>query len=199
MGRWRVWIRCRSIILEKHGSIRYIYHLLLVQPLICPISSGERIGSLSFVCSDSKEKRVCITQLKRIVRTMYSNPALHPARVVHKILTKPEFKISWYKCLDKISKRLHFIRKRLFEELTKLKTPLPQQFTSAKDWNHIVNQKGLYCFTGLTSTHVEYFSTFHNSSFINVLNKYYRFWIKNDDLKVSHIYAVKWKNQYGRN
>jgi len=57
---------------------------------------GQRVGTLSFICSDPDEKARVISQLKMIARPMYSNPPLAGARIVDTILSRPDLKQLWY-------------------------------------------------------------------------------------------------------
>lgn len=47
---------------------------------------GERVGCLSLVCSDADEATRVESQLKALIRPMYSNPPVHGARIVAHIL-----------------------------------------------------------------------------------------------------------------
>jgi aspartate aminotransferase, mitochondrial len=47
---------------------------------------GERVGAFSLVCGSSEERRRVESQLKILVRAMYSNPPIHGARIVAEIL-----------------------------------------------------------------------------------------------------------------
>src|ERR1700753_3044932 len=47
---------------------------------------GERVGSFSLVAVDQEEKARVESQLKIIIRPMYSNPPLHGARIANTIL-----------------------------------------------------------------------------------------------------------------
>jgi aspartate aminotransferase len=47
---------------------------------------GERVGAISFVCADAEEKARVDSQLKIIIRPLYSNPPVHGARLVSAIL-----------------------------------------------------------------------------------------------------------------
>ena len=57
--------------------------------------SGERIGAFSFVACDKEEADRVMSQVKILIRPMYSNPPIHGARIVQKILSQPELKNNW--------------------------------------------------------------------------------------------------------
>ena len=51
---------------------------------------GERTGALHFVCADKGTCEKVLSQVRHIVRTAYSSPPSHGARIAAAILTKPE-------------------------------------------------------------------------------------------------------------
>ena len=56
---------------------------------------GERVGAFSFVCSSEEEADRVMSQMKIIIRPMYSNPPVHGARLAQTILSDPQLKQSW--------------------------------------------------------------------------------------------------------
>lgn len=56
---------------------------------------GERVGSFSVVCADEAEKARVESQIKILVRPMYSNPPIHGARLVSTVLNTSELKEEW--------------------------------------------------------------------------------------------------------
>lgn len=50
---------------------------------------GERAGALHFVCKSKDVADRVMSQVKLIIRPMYSNPPLHGAQIVSRILTNP--------------------------------------------------------------------------------------------------------------
>ncbi len=76
-----------------------------------------------------------------MIRPIYSSPPLHGALLVNKILSNPEHFRKWNEEMSDISKRLNSLRKELKEKLI--------EFKAQGNWNHIVNQNGMYSFTGL--------------------------------------------------
>ena len=57
--------------------------------------SGERAGAFTLVCPSKEEADRVMSQIKIIVRAMYSNPPIHGARIVERVLTKPELRNVW--------------------------------------------------------------------------------------------------------
>ncbi|XP_014289278.1 aspartate aminotransferase, mitochondrial [Halyomorpha halys] len=108
---------------------------------------GERVGNFTVVCKDKEEVDRVMSQLKIIIRPMYSNPPVHGARIVLEILSDPQLKNQWLKEVKGMADRIISVRKKLKDELGKL--------GSSRNWNHITDQIGMFCFTGLTPEQVD--------------------------------------------
>ncbi|OAF64974.1 hypothetical protein A3Q56_07316 [Intoshia linei] len=108
---------------------------------------GERIGALHVITNDKKEAKHVLSQLKNIVRPMYSNPPINGARIVSIVLDNKELTNEWQNELKIMSSRITQMRKELRAEL--------EIAGSKKDWSHIVDQIGMFCFSGLSKNQVE--------------------------------------------
>ncbi|MCE6982711.1 aminotransferase class I/II-fold pyridoxal phosphate-dependent enzyme, partial [Pseudomonas frederiksbergensis] len=51
---------------------------------------GERVGALSIVTESKEEATRVLSQVKRVIRTNYSNPPTHGATIVATVLNSPE-------------------------------------------------------------------------------------------------------------
>lgn len=102
---------------------------------------GERIGCLSFVTNSEKNGKAIRSQVKTIVRAMYSSPPLHGAQIVARVLSDKQLYKLWMEDLTAMSKRIMDMRRALYNHLQELKTP--------GNWEHILNQIGMFTFTGL--------------------------------------------------
>jgi len=108
---------------------------------------GERIGALSFIAKDAAEAEALDSQLKILIRPMYSSPPNYGARLVSTIWNDPELRSLWHKEVKVMADRIITMRSKLVENLKKL--------GSKRDWSHINNQIGMFCFTGLTPEQVD--------------------------------------------
>lgn len=108
---------------------------------------GERAGAFSIVCSDKDEAARVMSQVKILIRPLYSNPPLHGARIVSTILSNPELNSIWLKDVKGMADRIINMRTKLKENLAKE--------GSIRDWSHITDQIGMFCFTGMTPDQVE--------------------------------------------
>ncbi|KAF7554192.1 hypothetical protein G7046_g6882 [Stylonectria norvegica] len=103
---------------------------------------GERVGAFSFVCADADEKKRVDSQLKILIRPMYSNPPIHGARIASEILLNPALNKQWLAEVKNMADRIITMRALLKDNLEKL--------GSKHDWSHITSQIGMFAYTGLT-------------------------------------------------
>jgi len=108
---------------------------------------GERAGAFNIVCTSDEEAARCTSQLKILIRAMYSNPPINGARIVNTVLGNPEIKAQWLKDVKGMADRIISMR-------TQLKNNLAKE-GSTRNWEHITDQIGMFCFTGLTKPQVE--------------------------------------------
>ncbi|SCU89788.1 LANO_0D06414g1_1 [Lachancea nothofagi CBS 11611] len=108
---------------------------------------GERVGSLSVVTPvrhNSKEiKRNVDSQLKKIVRGMYSSPPGYGSRVANVVLSTPHLRDLWHKDVKNVANRLHSVKAKMAERL---------EWDSLKDQSR---QHGMFLYTGLDMRSVE--------------------------------------------
>jgi len=56
---------------------------------------GERVGAFSLVCGSKAEADAVMSQVKIIIRPMYSNPPIHGARIAAEIMNDPSLRSQW--------------------------------------------------------------------------------------------------------
>jgi aromatic-amino-acid transaminase len=103
---------------------------------------GERIGALSVVASSSDEAARVLSQMKRVVRTNYSNPPTHGGQIVATVLTSPELRALWEKELGEMRVRIREMRSQFVE---KLRAKLPKS-----NFDFVVKQRGMFSYSGLS-------------------------------------------------
>lgn len=103
---------------------------------------GERTGGLHFVCNNKEDAGRVLSQIKIIVRSNYSSPPKHGARIAAMILNDTELRAQWFTELVAVTNRITEMRLALKAELDKQAVK--------GNWDHIVNQIGMFSFTGLT-------------------------------------------------
>ncbi|XP_036328800.1 aspartate aminotransferase, mitochondrial-like [Rhagoletis pomonella] len=102
---------------------------------------GERVGALTIVCSTKEEAERVTSNVKTIIRPMYSSPPIHGARIAKEILNDNELYCMWLEDLKTMANRTMNMRKQLTDTLIAL--------GSKRSWEHITKQIGMFCFTGL--------------------------------------------------
>jgi len=115
---------------------------------------GERAGAFSVICGDKDEAARVMSQVKILIRPLYSNPPLHGARIVSTILGNPELNQLWLGDVKGMADRIIGMRTQLKDNLAKE--------GSVKDWSHITDQIGMFCFTGMTPPQVEKLTKEHS-------------------------------------
>ena len=78
---------------------------------------GERTGALHFVCADKATAQRVMSQVKILVRTNYSSPPKHGARIAAAILNNPQMRQQWLDELVVVCKRMNDMRTALRNSL----------------------------------------------------------------------------------
>ena len=112
---------------------------------------GERVGALSIVGASAEEAARLMSQLKRVIRTNYSNPPMHGGQVVATALATPELRALWEEELAGMRVRIRAMREAF---VTKLKAKAPTH-----NFDFVVQQRGMFSYSGLTKAQVEKLKT----------------------------------------
>jgi len=133
-------------------AVRYFiedgHHIALAQSFAKNFGLyGHRVGCLSFLANDQPEAEKMESQLKILARSTYSNPPIHGARIVDIILSDPVLKTQWHGEVFGMANRIIKMRSLLFNNLKSL--------GSTKNWNHVNDQIGMFCYSGLTPEQVD--------------------------------------------
>ncbi|HUQ76791.1 MAG TPA: amino acid aminotransferase [Burkholderiales bacterium] len=108
---------------------------------------GERVGAFSVVTSSEEESARVLSQLKRIVRTNYSNPPTHGSQLVAAVLSSAELRAQWEQELAAMRDRIKAMRLDL---VSRIKDRAPKA-----EFGHVVTQRGMFSYTGLTKEQVQ--------------------------------------------
>ena len=108
---------------------------------------GERVGAFSLVASDADESARVLSQLKRVIRTNYSNPPIYGAKIVGTVLSNPALRQMWEDELAGMRERIHVMRHQLVEKLTARKPDM--------DFSFITRQAGMFSYSGLNQAQAE--------------------------------------------
>jgi aromatic-amino-acid transaminase len=108
---------------------------------------GERVGALSIVTASKEESARVMSQVKRVIRTNYSNPPTHGGAIVAAVLGSAELRQMWEDELAGMRDRIRVMRAGFAEKLAARNVP--------QDFAFIVQQRGMFSYTGLTADQVE--------------------------------------------
>ena len=107
---------------------------------------GERVGALSIVTQSKEESARVLSQLKRVIRTNYSNPPTHGAAIVAMVLNSPKLRQMWEDELAEMRERIKAMRHGLNKKLAAA--------GAQQDFSFIETQRGMFSYSGLTADQV---------------------------------------------
>lgn len=107
----------------------------------------ERVGALSVVTGTAAAAEAVMSQLKRSVRTNYSNPPAHGGLVVATILDDPQLRQLWISELAEMRQRIHDMRTLFVDTMMK--------YAPQADFGFLQRQRGMFSFSGLSLQQVE--------------------------------------------
>ncbi|CCJ30827.1 unnamed protein product [Pneumocystis jirovecii] len=108
---------------------------------------GERCGCLHIVTKSPDVAKNISSQLSILQRSEISSPPSYGAKIVSLILNDEQLTQEWKNNLLEMSSRIKRMRMLLYDNLTRLGTP--------GSWEHIINQKGMFSYTGLNKKHIQ--------------------------------------------
>ncbi|XP_057742058.1 aspartate aminotransferase, mitochondrial-like isoform X1 [Arachis stenosperma] len=109
---------------------------------------GHKVGCLSVLTRDIKQAAAVKSQLQHIAHSMYSSPPIHGILLVTMILSDPNMKEQWKKDMKIMANRIRAMRTTLRRNL--------EDLDSSFNWEHITNQVGMFCFSGLAPDQVRH-------------------------------------------
>lgn len=108
---------------------------------------GERIGALTLVTDSSEEAARVLSQVKRVIRTNYSNPPTFGGAIVAEALSSPELFAMWEQELGEMRKRIKDMRSQLVRKLA--------ENGVQTNFDFVLAQKGMFSYSGLTAAQVD--------------------------------------------
>ncbi len=107
---------------------------------------GERVGALSIVTENADVAGRTLSQLKRVIRTNYSNPPTHGGQTVTMVLTTPELRALWEQELGQMRERIKTMRRQLVERIRNIRSDF--------DFGFVAKQRGMFSYSGLSKDQV---------------------------------------------
>ena len=114
---------------------------------------GERVGALTVVTADRDTSARVLSQVKRVIRTNYSNPPTHGGIVVATVLSDAGLRAQWEEELAGMRDRIRLMRTELVERIAAAGVK--------QDFSFVIAQRGMFSFTGLTAAQVERMKSEH--------------------------------------
>ncbi len=108
---------------------------------------NERVGAFTLVAENADIAATALTQVKSIIRTLYSNPASHGGATVATVLNDPQLRQEWENELTEMRERIKKMR-HLFVQLLK-------EYGAKQDFGFIMEQNGMFSFSGLSAEQVD--------------------------------------------
>lgn len=140
---------------EDAWAVRYFFSLGNIEMCVAQSFSknfglyGQRVGAFHFVSTstDAQLQTLIEKNLCHLIRGEYSMAPRYGSTIVKRVLSDAGLREMWQKDLDVMSSRIKAMRQALYDELVRLQTP--------GSWKHIVEQNGMFSYTGLTRKQVE--------------------------------------------
>ena len=107
---------------------------------------SERVGALTAVSPSPDIAQRVMSQLKIVIRRLYSNPPAHGAAIVATILDDPDLRAEWEEELAAMRGRIHQMRRLLVDTLEAKGVEI--------DFSFICDQNGMFSFSGLSGEQV---------------------------------------------
>jgi aspartate aminotransferase, mitochondrial len=98
------------------------------------------------VAENETEANRVLSQMKMVIRPMYSNPPRHGARIVSTILSDPALTLQFQEQCKGMADRINTMRTVLRSRL--------EVGGSSKSWDHITKQIGMFAYSGMTKEQV---------------------------------------------
>ena len=114
---------------------------------------SERVGAVSLVASNSQQRDAAQSQLKRVVRSNYSNPPRHGGSIVATILADAELTKQWKEELEAMRVRITRLREQFVDTM--------KSAGQGYDFSFLLRQKGMFSFSGLSPMQVDELKSKH--------------------------------------
>ncbi|MEZ4831889.1 MAG: aminotransferase class I/II-fold pyridoxal phosphate-dependent enzyme [Caldilineaceae bacterium] len=102
---------------------------------------------MTLIAKDDAAAEAALSHVKQVVRSNYSNPPAHGAKVVETILTDAALRGQWEAEVTEMRERINRMRDLFVETLNEKGVD--------RDFSFIARQRGMFSFSGLTADHVK--------------------------------------------
>jgi len=112
---------------------------------------NERVGAFTLIGQTQESADKAFSQVKRIIRSIYSNPPAHGAAIVTQVLNDPELFAQWNNEVNEMRDRIKQMRELFVKTL--------KDIGVKKNFDYIIDQNGMFSFSGLNKDQVERLKT----------------------------------------
>ncbi|TWU15307.1 amino acid aminotransferase [Allorhodopirellula heiligendammensis] len=114
---------------------------------------SERVGAVTLIAGSPAATATALSQLKIVVRANYSNPPRHGGSIVATVLADPELTRMWKAELEEYRLRITRLRELFVAGM--------KEQPGAPDFSFLLNQKGMFSYSGLTAMQADELRTQH--------------------------------------
>lgn len=114
---------------------------------------SERLGAIAYTVDDQATYGKVWQSICNLIMVAYMSNNGVFAEVTSRILSDPKKKAIWERHLTEMVKRLEYARRLFYYNLSEYKV--------AGNWEHILRQRGMYAYTGLTKPQCEFLRRNH--------------------------------------
>lgn len=107
---------------------------------------NQRIGVVQILTKDESENEPVRSQLKKVVRSNYSNPPQFGSFLVRTVLSDETLTENWKRELEEMRLRIADLRKTFCNKLEQ---------KCDTDFSHVIAQNGMFSFSGLQKEHAQ--------------------------------------------
>ncbi len=115
---------------------------------------SERVGAAVLVAGQAEAAEAARSQLKRVVRSNFSNPPRHGGAIVATILDDQELTAVWQEELAAMRARIATMRRRFVTQMHALQ--------DRQNFGFLLDQNGMFSFSGLNPMQVDRLRTEHS-------------------------------------
>lgn len=108
---------------------------------------NERVGAFTLIADNAEVADNAFSQIKSIIRVLYSNPSSHGASAVATVLSDPKLKADWIEELAQMRNRIKAMRTKFVQTL--------KDKGAKQNFDFIISQNGMFSFSGLTAEQVD--------------------------------------------